>query len=124
MTFPAISPARATFVAIFVALLAAILVVSNSSAAPVLTTDKEDYYSNEIVPVTGNGFAPNTTYDIPIIRPDGSIVLGDGSFIPGWDSITSDGSGDFVYLYQLDGIFGASDTVDGQGPSPTPRSTP
>ena len=106
MTLRVISPARAAVVAIFVALIATLLIVSNSAAAPVLTTDKEDYYSNETVPVTGSGFAPNTSYDIPIIRPDGSIVVGDGSFIPGWDSITSDGAGGFLYLYQLDGIFG------------------
>jgi len=106
VTLPAFPVTRLAAAAIFVALIAAVLLVSNSSAAPVLTTDKEDYFSNEIVPVTGNGFAPNTLYDIPIIRPDGSIVVGDGSFIPGWDSVTSDGLGDFTYLYQLNGIFG------------------
>jgi hypothetical protein len=71
-----------------------------------VTTDKADYYSNEIVTVTGTGFAANTSYDIPIIRPNGSIVHGDGSFLPGWDTVTSDASGNFTYLYQLNGIKG------------------
>ena len=56
--------------------------------------------------VLGGGFAPNTLYDIPVVRPDGSIVKGDGSFTCGWDTVQSDGSGAFIYLYQLDGIVG------------------
>ena len=77
-----------------------------AQAAPTLTTDKDDYFSNETVTITGGGFAPNTLYDIPVIRPDGSIVKGDGSFTSGWESVQSDESGDFTYLYQLDGIPG------------------
>jgi hypothetical protein len=75
-------------------------------AAPILTTDKEDYFAAEIVPVQGAGFDADTDFDIPVIRPDGSIVLGDGSFRPGWDTIRSDGDGAFTYYYQLDGIDG------------------
>jgi len=92
-----------------VAALAALLafrISTRTQAAPLLTTDKADYYSYEIVTVTGTGFAPNTTYDIPVIRPDGTIVHGDGSFLPGWDSVTSDGSGNFTYHYQLNGVLG------------------
>jgi hypothetical protein len=100
------SAIRASVVAILIAMTAALFVVRGSTAAPVVTTDKADYYSGETVTVTGVGFAPSTTYDVPIIRPDGSIVHGDGSFTPGWDSVTSDGSGAFTYLYQLNGIFG------------------
>ncbi|HET9476318.1 MAG TPA: hypothetical protein VFP63_02390, partial [Dehalococcoidia bacterium] len=93
---------------VLVALLAAVLFYPDSGqAAPILATDKADYYAAETVTVTGTGFAPNTTYDIPIIRPDGSLVKGDGTLTPGWDSITSDASGDFTYLYKLDGIFGS-----------------
>jgi hypothetical protein len=77
-----------------------------AQAAPTLATDKADYYSSEMVTVTGGGFAGDTYYDIPVIRPDGSIVKGDGTFTPGWDTVRSDSSGSFTYLYQLDGIFG------------------
>jgi hypothetical protein len=77
-----------------------------AQAAPVLTTDKDDYSPQGIVMITGGGFAPNTLYDIPVIRPDGSIVTGDGSFSCGWDAVQSHGSGAFTYRYQLDGIVG------------------
>jgi hypothetical protein len=73
---------------------------------PQVTTDKPDYYSNETVIITGTGFAANTYYDVPVLRPDGSYVKGDGSFQPGWDWVLTDGSGGFTYYYKLDGIPG------------------
>ncbi len=81
--------------------------VFTGQGAPVVTTDKADYYSGETVTVTGTGFAANTSYDIPITRPNGSIVKGDGTFTQGWDSVQSNGAGNFTYYYQLDGIIGA-----------------
>gem|GEM_PF-5663406 len=78
-------------------------------AAPIpsLDTEKADYLPGETVQVTGKGFAPNTQYSIPVMRPDGSVVKGDGSFSPGWDTATSDDEGDLVYFYQLNGIAGS-----------------
>jgi len=73
---------------------------------PALTTDKADYAPEETVIITGTGFAPNAVYVIEVVRPDGSIVLGDGSFAPGSDSVISDASGSFTYNYILDGIQG------------------
>jgi hypothetical protein len=101
--------ARLAAFGVLIGIAAAILLVMTpgSNAAPLLTTDKADYYAAETVTVTGTGFAPNTTYDIPIIRPDGSMVKGDGTLTPGWDSVTSSGSGAFTYYYELDGIFGS-----------------
>ena len=72
---------------------------------PTLTTDKPDYAPNEVVHISGPGFVPGD-YDVPVKRPDGSIVLGDGSFESGWDTVTADGAGDLSYDYQLNGIFG------------------
>ena len=43
---------------------------------------------------------------VEVERPDGSIVLGDGSFLPGSDSVMTDVNGVFVYKYQLNGIEG------------------
>jgi len=77
-----------------------------AQAAPFITTDKDDYLSNEIVTITGGGFAPDTDYAVPVIRPDGTIVKGDGTLTPGWDTRRADGVGAFTYLYQLDGIPG------------------
>jgi hypothetical protein len=62
----------------------------------VLMTDKPAYAPEETVAVTGSGFLPNAHLDVPVIRPDGSIVKGDGTFAPGWDSVLADGSGDFA----------------------------
>ena len=73
---------------------------------PVLSTDKEDYSPEETVIISGTGFAPNAVYTIQVIRPDGSIVIGDGSFTPGSDSVLTDASGNFTYNYILDGILG------------------
>ncbi len=78
----------------------------SSVAAPSVTTDKADYSPHETVIITGSGFAGNTSYDVPVLRPDGTIVRGDGSFLSGWETVLTLGSGDFTYLYQLDGIVG------------------
>lgn len=77
-----------------------------AEAAPTLVAHKDDYDPSETVTITGGGFAPYTLYDIPVIRPDGSIVVGDGSQTPGWDTVESDGDGEFSYSYTLDGIPG------------------
>ena len=77
-----------------------------AQAAAFITTDKPDYFSSEIVTITGSGFAPDTYYDVPVIRPDGTIVKGDGMFTFGWDTVRSSASGAFTYHYQLDGIPG------------------
>jgi hypothetical protein len=87
-------------------LLGIFLMTGFASAIPTVTTDKADYSPGAIVTVSGSGFEANTVYDIPIIRPDGSIVTGDGTYTPGWDSVTSDNSGAFTYLYELNGIEG------------------
>src|SRR5262245_7110450 len=77
-----------------------------AQSVPSIVTDKPDYFTHETVTVTGSGFVANTYYDVPVIRPDGSIVKGDGSFTPGWDKVLSNASGSFTYLYKLDGIAG------------------
>lgn len=73
---------------------------------PELDTDKEDYSPEETVIITGTGFAPNAIYTIVVTRPDGSVVIGDGSFTPGSDKVLTDDSGNFTYNYILDGIMG------------------
>ena len=95
---------------VIVPLLAVVLlalVAGNSSVqgAPTLTTDKPDYLSGEIAHISGGGYAPSQ-YALPVLRPDGSIVKGDGSFTLGWDIVTADAEGNLAYDYRLDGIFG------------------
>ncbi|MHC1681257.1 MAG: hypothetical protein AB9860_08495 [Methanomassiliicoccales archaeon] len=90
-------------------LLSAFTIVGSNVSAiegPALWTDKPDYWPNEIVLVYGSGFEPYSQIDIPVIRPDSTIVIGDGSFTPGWDTVTINGDGMLAYEYQLDGILG------------------
>ena len=58
-------------VAVLVGVAAVTAVLATS---PTLTTDKPDYKPEEVVHITGTNFAPNTTYAMPVLRPDGSIV--------------------------------------------------
>jgi hypothetical protein len=80
--------------------------VSGEEGGPTVTTDKPDYNANETAVITGTGFEPYALLDVPVIRPDDSIVMGDGTFNPGWGSVTADLDGSFVYSYQLDGVAG------------------
>ena len=93
-------------------------------ATPIVQTDKRDYAPHETVVITGSGFAAASSYDVVVIRPDGSIVKGDGSFMSGWDTVLSAASGSFVYLYQLDGIEGVYTVEVYASPWNGVRSTP
>ena len=77
--------------------------------ATTLVTEKPDYAPGELVTVTGSGFTPNTQYALPVKRPDGSIVVINPvthEIVEGWAVVSADGSGGFVYEYQLNGIPG------------------
>ncbi len=79
-----------------------------AETTPTLTTDKADYSPGEIVVITGTGFAPGD-YALPVLRPDGSIVVIDPSLhiaVNGWDTVTADANGNLTYNYQLNGIEG------------------
>jgi len=57
-------------------------------------TDKEDYAPEETVLVSGCGFEPNTELTIRVVRPDDSVMTGDGSFRrwpKSYDMVTTDG---------------------------------
>ena len=73
---------------------------------PTLATDKPDYHPEETVHITGSGYDAGAAYAVPVMRPDGSMVRGDNSGLPGWDTVNADGSGNLAYDYVLDGIFG------------------
>ena len=80
-----------------------------NASGPILQTDKLDYAPNEIVHITGSGFASGAAYDIPVQRPDGSIVLYDPVMhvaTPGFGSANADITGLLKYDYQLNGIGG------------------
>jgi hypothetical protein len=77
---------------------------STPALSPVLTVDPSAYIPGQTVVVTGQGFAPDTTYDVPVVRPDGATLKADGSF--GWDTVTTDASGAFTYNYPLGDLLG------------------
>jgi hypothetical protein len=76
------------------------------TSGPQVTTDKPNYEPNETAIITGSGFEPGVCYDIPVTRPDESIITGDGTGTPGWDTVTADSSGGLAYSYELDGLTG------------------
>src|SRR5437016_3590210 len=82
-----------------------------------LTTDQADYHPEQTVTLSGDGFQANADLFVQVIRPDGSIVHGDGSFTPGVDTVTTGPDGSFTFSYQLDGITGTYvvDVLDANG---------
>jgi len=84
-------------------------VVVAAQATPSIWTDKPDYTPGETVHIEGSGFAPGEPLRIKVIRPDGSVVTGDGSFEPwpkAYDSVVVDAEGCFEWDYILNGIEG------------------
>ncbi len=102
---------RPILIPLFLAIIGAIAIFGVAApgpahASPAVTTDKPDYAPNETVVITGTGFNTGDVLDVVVIRPNGSIVKGDGSQAPGWDTVTAAPGGGFTYNYQLDGIVG------------------
>ena len=69
-------------------------------------TPENDFAPEETVVVKGSGLSTSTEYVVKVTRPDGSVVIGDGSFASGSDTVVSDENGNILYNYQLDGIAG------------------
>ncbi|MCH8065152.1 MAG: hypothetical protein IIC90_04930, partial [Chloroflexi bacterium] len=84
------------------AVLAATQIFAGSSTS--ISSDKRQYNPGETVVLTGLNFAVSSSFDVVVERPDGSIVIGDGSEAPGWDTVSSDVEGGFVYFYVLNGV--------------------
>ena len=62
-----------------------------------LTTDKLDYFPDDVVIITGKDFKPDTTYTLIITSDDPPPVHFE-------DEVKSNEEGGFIYAYQLDGI--------------------
>jgi protocatechuate 3,4-dioxygenase beta subunit len=76
------------------------------NSAPTISSDKADYGPEETAIISGQGFNSDKLVDILIVRPDDSIIKGDGTFTEGFDSLTIDSDGKFTYSYILNGIPG------------------
>lgn len=82
------------------------LVPRDVYATAVVWTDKADYQPWETVTIYGSGFNPNTNIDIDITRPDSVVDTG---------SAMSGGSGNFLYYYVLNGMFGTYTVIATDG---------
>ena len=73
------------------------VVTKSSHTVAVISTDKADYNPDETVTISGFCFVSNAKVTIEVIRPDG--------ILSSW-TVNSDGEGDFVTTYHLDGTPG------------------
>jgi LPXTG-motif cell wall-anchored protein len=71
-----------------------------------IATDKADYRPGATVHMTGSGYARSCLVKVRVVRPDGSVVRGDGSFEPGVDQVRTTARGRLFYDYKLNGIEG------------------
>lgn len=60
------------------------------------TTDQPLYSAYSTVHISASDYAANQALAVPVIRPDGSIVKGEGTQAAGWDTVTANGSGSFT----------------------------
>src|SRR6266487_2232355 len=66
-----------------------------------VSTDRGAYAPGSLVHVSGNGYSLGCGVVVKVTRPDGAVVVGDGSQTPGTDTVTTDLLGNFSYDYQL-----------------------
>jgi LPXTG-motif cell wall-anchored protein len=71
-----------------------------------IATDKADYRPGATVHMFGSGYARSCLVKVKVVRPDGTVVRGDGSFEPGVDQVRTTGRGRLFYDYVLNGIEG------------------
>ncbi|MGH3011031.1 MAG: DUF5979 domain-containing protein [Gaiellaceae bacterium] len=71
-----------------------------------IATDKADYRPGATVHMTGSGYARSCLVKVRVVRPDGSVVRGDGSFERGVDQVRTTARGRLFYDYVLNGIEG------------------
>jgi hypothetical protein len=96
---------------IFLTLLSTVVIVTKSShTVTAISTDKSDFNPDETVTISGFFFVSNAKVDVEVIGPDGIL----SSWI-----VNSDGEGDFVTTYHLDGTAGmyiakVSDGINGR----------
>src|SRR5206468_7871625 len=67
-----------------------------------VSTNRPDYPPGAIVHMSGTGYSAGCDIVVKVTRPDGLVVIGDGSDTPGNDTVTTDVFGNFTYDYQLD----------------------
>ena len=69
-------------------------------------TDTAHTYPFQTVVISGTGYVPLCGVTVQVTRPDGSIVVGDGTGTPGSDIVSTDATGSFTYLYHMGNLGG------------------
>ena len=88
-------------------LVVVLLISTLASAAPAVTTDKAEYHPDETAIISGTGYTSSgPLLDVVVIRPDLSIVTGDGTNTSGFDTVTKGPFDAFTFPNILNGIFG------------------
>lgn len=77
-----------------------------ATGSETIATDREVYQPEETVVMDGNGYAGDCDVVVRVTRPDESVVIGDGTFTPGSDTVAIPTDGSLAYQYVLDGITG------------------
>ncbi|MDQ3933482.1 MAG: chitobiase/beta-hexosaminidase C-terminal domain-containing protein [Actinomycetota bacterium] len=111
----ALQPSRSralSFLCLLALLACAWSMPAGASAAPpaaacaatgdeTVATDKPRYPEGDLVEVSGDGYAPGCEVIVRVVRPDGSIVTGDGTETVGSDLVTTAADGSLAYDYRL-----------------------
>ena len=66
-----------------------------------VATDATRYSPGSLVHMSGTGYAAGCDVVVKVTRPDGLVVVGDGSGAFGSDTVSTDLFGNFTYEYQL-----------------------
>ncbi|MFL5896122.1 MAG: hypothetical protein ACJ76Z_13560, partial [Thermoleophilaceae bacterium] len=71
-----------------------------------VATDQPAYPNFGDVQIAGSGYGAGCQVIVEVVRPDGSVVTGDGSGASGSDVVATDANGDFTYAYKLSNVDG------------------
>ena len=97
-------------IALAVVALFAAYVVAHLAGTPTVTTDASFYPPFSVVHISGSNLNANTSYDVVVQLPDGTVVVGDGSESPippaPYDTAVADGAGNLQFDYQLSDFSG------------------
>jgi hypothetical protein len=77
-----------------------------ATGSETVATDRDAYQPNETVYMSGSGYVGDCDVVVRVTRPDGSVVVGDGSFAPGSDTVSIPTDGALAYQYILNGVTG------------------
>jgi len=110
MSFPGYLRGGLAAVVAALCALALFLYVARLETDPQVTTDSQFYLPYSTVHITGTGMDAGVSYDVVVVRPDGSVVSGDASHSPippaPYDAAIADASGTFTFDYLLTNMEG------------------